>query len=103
MLYEVITGWVNSMVAALTAVCRDVECVSVAESANCSVYESAETWLAMGMSLSGVSPEVVETARAWLTSFYDAVQRMAHALAFKLDDVEFVIEFATASESYNFV
>jgi len=92
-------GWVNSMVAALTAVCRDVECVSVAESANCSVYESAETWLAMGMSLSGVSPEVVETARAWLTSFYDAVQRMAHALAFKLDDVEFVIEFATASEA----
>ena len=92
-------GWVNSMVAALTAVCRDVECVSVAESANCSVYESAETWLAMGMSLSEVSPEVVETARAWLTSFYDAVQRMAHALAFKLDDVEFVIEFATASEA----
>lgn len=92
-------GWVNSMVASLTAVCRDVESVSVAESANCSVYESAETWLAMGMSLSEVSPEVVETARAWLTSFYDAVQRMAHALAFKLDDVEFVIEFATASEA----
>jgi hypothetical protein len=91
-------GWINAMSTALTAVCRDVESVSIAETANCATYESAETWLAMGMSLPQATPEVVATARAWLTSFYDAVQRMAVALDYTLDDVEFFCEFATASQ-----
>jgi hypothetical protein len=86
------------MTTAMTAVCRQVESVSISESANCSVYESAETWLAMGMSLPEATPAVIETARNWLMSFYDAVQRMAAALEYKLDDVEFFIEFATASQ-----
>jgi len=91
-------GWINSMTTAMTAVCRQVESVSISESANCATYESAETWLAMGMSLPAATPAVIETARAWLMSFYDAVQRMAAALEFKLDDMEFFIEFATASQ-----
>lgn len=91
-------GWINSLTTAMTAVCRQVESVSIAESANCSTYESAETWLAMGMSLPKATPAVIETARSWLMSFYDAVQRMASALEFQLDDVEFFIEFATASQ-----
>lgn len=91
-------GWINTMTTAMTAVCRQVESVSISESANCAVYESAETWLAMGMSLPQATPAVIETARNWLMSFYDAVQRMAVALEYKLDDVEFFIEFATASQ-----
>jgi 2,4-diaminopentanoate dehydrogenase len=91
-------GWINSLTTAMTAVCRQVESISIAESANCSTYESAETWLAMGMSLPKATPAVIETARSWLMSFYDAVQRMASALEFQLDDVEFFIEFATASQ-----
>lgn len=90
-------GWINSMTSALTAICRRVDSVSISESADCSVYESAETWLAMGMSLPEATPQVIETARSWLMSFYDAVQRMAIALDYELDDVEFFIEFATAS------
>src|SRR5688572_2456669 len=44
-------GWVNNLAAALTGVCRDVQLVSIAESANCATYESAETWLSLGFSL----------------------------------------------------
>ena len=91
-------GWINTTIVGLTAVCRNVESVSISETADCSVYESRETWLAMGMSLPKATPEVIETARNWLRSFYDAIQRMAVALDYKLDDIEFFIEFATASE-----
>jgi len=91
-------GWINTMAVAMTAVCRQVESVSISESADCSVYESAETWLAMGMSLPKATPEVIQTARNWLMSFYDAVQRMAVALDYDLDDMEFFIEYATASQ-----
>jgi hypothetical protein len=91
-------GWINAMSTAMTAVCRSVESVSITECADCSVYESKETWLAMGMSLPAATPQVIETAKAWMRSFYDAVERMALALGLKLDDLEFFIEFATASQ-----
>ena len=91
-------GWINSVTTAMTAVCRGVDMVSISETANCATYESKETWLAMGMSLPSATPEVIATARAWLMSFHDAVQRMAAALHYKLDDVEFFIEFATVSQ-----
>lgn len=92
-------GWINSTVAALTAVCRDVRCVSISESADCSVYESAETWQTMGMGVTEGSPEVMETVRAWLMSFHDSTQRLAVALDYSLDDMEFFAEFATAAET----
>lgn len=92
-------GWVNSTAAALTAVCRDVRCVTISESANCAVYESAETWQAMGMGFPDASPDVMGTVRAWLMSFYDSTERLADALGYTLDDMEFFAEFATAAET----
>lgn len=91
-------GWINSMVCGMTAVCRDVSCVTIDESADVSVYESKETWDAMGMGVHDAPDAVVELARSWMTSFYDAVQRMALALDHQLDDTEFFIEYATAKE-----
>lgn len=91
-------GWVNSIMAAMTAVCRKVESVSIVESADCSVYESVETWTTLGMGLPDVTPAVLESARNWLILFRDAVWRVADALEFQLDDVEFFIEYATAAE-----
>ena len=91
-------GWINTMVTAMTAVCRDVQRVSIFESADVSVYESAETWQALGFSLPEAPPAVIEIAKMWLSTFYDSVQRMAVALGFELDDMEFFIEHATASE-----
>lgn len=91
-------GWINTMTTAMTAVCRDVRKVSIFESADCSVYESAETWRALGFAQPEATPQVIELAKMWLSTFYDAVHRMAAALRHTLDDTEFFIEYATASE-----
>jgi hypothetical protein len=91
-------GWINAVSTALTAVCRNVESVTISESAYCGTYESAETWLAMGMSLPEATPEVLERARNWLVSFRDTVVRIAEALEFAIDDLEFFIEYAKAAE-----
>ena len=91
-------GWINSIATALTAICRKVDFVSITESADCSVYESVETWTIMGMGLPEATPEVIESARNWLILFRDAVERIAVALDYELDDVEFFIDYATASE-----
>jgi 2,4-diaminopentanoate dehydrogenase len=92
-------GWVNSIVAAMTAVCRKVEQVSFTESADCSVYESVETWSFLGMGEAGGStPELIGRARNWLILFRDAVQRIGDALELKFDDIEFFCEYATAAD-----
>jgi hypothetical protein len=51
------------MTAAVPAVCRDVETASVSESANVSVYESAETWQALGFGLPHVTREVIDNGQ----------------------------------------
>lgn len=92
-------GWVNSITAALTAICRNFESVALVESADCSVYESVETWSFLGMGEPGGStPELMERARNWLILFRDAVQRIGDALEVKFDDIEFFCEYATAAE-----
>ena len=94
-------GWANAITAAMTAVCRDVEKVSLIESADCSVYESVETWSFLGMGEpGGATPELIERARAWLILFRDAVLRVSDALGYQLDeDIEFFCEYATAAET----
>jgi len=92
-------GWVNSVVTAMTAVCRKVDYVGLVESADCSVYESVETWSFLGMGEAGGStPELMERARKWLILFRDAVQRIGDALGYEFDDIEFFCEYATAAE-----
>ncbi|MDE8653974.1 NAD(P)H-dependent amine dehydrogenase family protein [Novosphingobium album (ex Liu et al. 2023)] len=92
-------GWINSVTAALTAICRDVESVSLTESADCSVYESVETWGFLGMGEpGGATPELMERARAWLILFRDAVERIGAALGLDFDEIEFFCEYATAAE-----
>jgi hypothetical protein len=92
-------GWINAMVAGMTAVCRKVDCVAVTESANCSMYESVETWTTLGMGLPEATPEVHQAAYNWMIMFRDTVYRMAEALGFEIDDTEFKAEFAKAAET----
>lgn len=92
-------GWVNMMMASMTAICRQVDCVSVTESADCSVYESVETWTTLGMGMAEATPAIREAAYNWMIMFRDAVFRMAGALGYVLDDTEFSVDFATASET----
>lgn len=91
-------GWVNNLAAAMTGVCRDVQCVSIAESANVATYESAETWQALGFAQPEATPEVLERAQGALLSFRDAVDRLAEALDYELDEREFFIEHARAAQ-----
>ena len=93
-------GWVNSITAALTAVCRKVSKVHLIESADCSVYESVETWSFLGIGEpGGATPELMQRAEAWLILFRDAVQRIGDAIEVKYDDIEFFCEYATAAET----
>lgn len=93
-------GWANAIAVAMTAVCRQVESVSLIESADCSVYESVETWGFLGMGeAGGATPELIGRAQAWLILFKDAVLRMGDALGYVFDDIEFFCEYATAAET----
>ncbi|MFC6620021.1 hypothetical protein [Novosphingobium panipatense] len=93
-------GWINSVTASLTAICRDVRSVSLTESADCSVYESVETWGFLGIGEpGGMTPQLAERAQAWLILFRDAVERIGAALDLTFDDIEFFCEYATAAEN----
>jgi 2,4-diaminopentanoate dehydrogenase len=92
-------GWIDTLAAAVTPICRGIESVSVTECVKVAHYESVETWLAVGMSLAEATPEVVQSARGALTSFRDSVLRLAEALRFELDDIEFVVDYATSGET----
>ncbi len=92
-------GWLDTLAATATSICRRVDSVTVTESVSVAHYESVETWLAVGMSLPEATPEVLQSARGALTSFRDSVVRIADALEFELDDIEFVLEYATAAET----
>ncbi len=91
-------GWINSIATALTAVCGRVDCVSIYESADCSSYESPETWNFFRMGQHGVTDEVIEAAKTWLVMFKDAAERVAEGIGLELDDVEFYCDYATAAE-----
>ncbi|MFC0204560.1 NAD(P)H-dependent amine dehydrogenase family protein [Novosphingobium soli] len=91
-------GWINSVIASMTAICRDVRAVELTESADCSVYESVETWGFLGMGEpGGMTPELMDRAQSWLILFKDAVERIAAALDLALDDITFFCEYATAA------
>lgn len=92
-------GWINSVVASMTAICRDVRSVSITESADCSVYESLETWGFLGMGEpGGMTEELAGRAQAWLILFKDAVERIGAAIGVAFDDIEFFCDYATAAE-----
>jgi hypothetical protein len=92
-------GFMNAVAVALTAACRRVDSVTISESANCATYESVETWTTLGMGLPAATPQVREAAYNWFVMFRDVTYRVADALEFKLDDVEFFCDYATASET----
>lgn len=92
-------GWIDAMATAATAVCRKVASVTVNESADCSVYESVETWAGIGFGSHKQSSELMSTAEMWLTSFRDAVASVGEALNLNFDKIEFTCDYATAAEN----
>lgn len=91
-------GWINSIATSITAICNKVDCVSIYESADCSGYESPETWNFFRMGQHGVTDEVVEAAKTWLVMFQDAAERVAEGIGLKVEEFEFYCDYATAAE-----
>jgi len=92
-------GWINSMAVALTAACRDVQFVGTTESADCSVYESVETWSFLGMGEpGGQTEELTKRCYDWMILFRDVTVRIGDALGLTFDDIEFFCDYATAAE-----
>jgi hypothetical protein len=91
-------GWLDTLAAVVTPICRGIESVSVTECVNVSHYESVETWEAVGMSLAEATPELAHSARRFLTSFRDSVQRLADIMRFELDDITFNVEYARTGQ-----
>jgi len=91
-------GWVNSVAAALTAVCRRVDSVSIAESTDVWNYASKETWDAMGMGRMQADEAVVAVAQGAMVSFRDAALRVTDAMDLALDDLAFEIDFARVGQ-----
>ncbi len=90
-------GWINQIAAGLTAVCREVTGVTLAESSNVSNYASKETWDAMGMGRTGTDAQVLQVAQGAMVSFRDAAAGIARALGLELDSLDFEIEYAHAA------
>lgn len=91
-------GWINSIATSITAICNKVDCVSIYESADCSGYESPETWNFFRFGQHGVTDEVVEAAKTWLVMFQDAAERVAEGIGLKVEEFEFYCDYATAAE-----
>ena len=91
-------GWVNTVAAAMTSVCRDVRSVTITESADVSVYESPETWQMFGIGQPD-PPTTHDIAQMAMLSFRDAVERLAASLHTTVDSIDFTIEYATAAKT----
>jgi len=91
-------GWINSVATSITAICNKVDCVSIYESADCSGYESPETWNFFRFGQHGITDEVIEAARTWLVMFKDAAERVAEGIGLQVDEFEFYCDYATAAE-----
>ncbi|WP_230291403.1 hypothetical protein [Croceicoccus sp. Ery5] len=91
-------GWINQIAASLTAVCRRVDRVTIAESANVANYSSKETWAALGMGFADADAAMRMAAQGALVSFRDAVTGVAGAIGVTLDDTAFELDYATAAQ-----
>lgn len=91
-------GWINSIATAITGICNKVDCVSIYESADCSSYESPETWNFFRMGQHGVTEEVIEAAKTWLVMFKDAAERVAAGIGLRVQEFQFYCDYATAAE-----
>lgn len=91
-------GWINSIATAATAICNKVDSVSIFESADCSTYESPETWNFFRMGQHGVTDEVIAAAKTWLVMFRDAAERVAEGIGLTIEEFDFYCDYATAAE-----
>ena len=91
-------GHVSAIALTLAGACRELERISIWESADCSSYESKETWEALGCGSPPDTPGLEEQAKQRQLVFMDAVEMMAGALGVELDEVTYRLGLGVATK-----
>lgn len=91
-------GLVNAVALTVAGGVRDLERISIWEEADVSVYQSAETWNALGFGRPADTPGLAEGAKARQLVFQDVVEMMGSALGVELDDVSHRLDLGLATE-----
>jgi hypothetical protein len=91
-------GLIGAITLTAASGCREVEKITIYEAADCSTYESAETWKSLGYGMPPDTPGLGEFVRLRQLVFMDAVEVMAQALGVELDEVRYERELGTATE-----
>lgn len=91
-------GLVSAVALTAAAACRRVKRISIHEAADCTSYESAETWQALGFGSPPDTPNLADAAKQRQLVFMDAVEMMADALHVELDEIRYSPEFGLATK-----
>jgi hypothetical protein len=91
-------GLIGAITLTAAAACRQVEKIAIYESADCSSYESAETWSMLGFGQPPDTPGLGELARWRQAVFIDAVEVLAKAIGVRLDEVTYSRELGLATK-----
>src|SRR3546814_4581653 len=89
---------VSALALTLAGATRDLERISIWESADVSVYESKETWEALGYGSPPDTPGLEEQAKARQLVFMDAIEMMAGALGGEDEAVNYRLELGLATK-----
>ncbi len=91
-------GLINAVALTVAGGVRDLERISIWEEADVSVYQSEETWNALGFGRPPETPGLAEGAKARQLVFQDAVEMMASALGVELEGVSHRLDLGLATE-----
>jgi 2,4-diaminopentanoate dehydrogenase len=91
-------GLIGAIALTAAAASRDLERISIYEAADCSSYESAETWSMLGFGQAPDTPGLGDIVRWRQEVFMDAVEVLAKAVGVTLDEVTYSKEVGTATE-----
>ena len=95
-------GFANVFALVSAAICDRVDHISVTESVDASGYASAETQMGVGFACDPDDPETAAKAKRGSMVFGDAVALMADSLGIELDNIDYSVEFARATEDMDF-
>jgi hypothetical protein len=91
-------GLIGAITLTAASACREVEKIAIYESADCSSYESEETWSMLGFGQAPDTPGLGELARWRQAVFIDAVEVLAKAIGVELDEVTYERELGLATK-----
>jgi hypothetical protein len=92
-------GHASAMALTAAAASREVEYVGIHEAADCTEYQSADTWRGLGFGSPLGTPGLEEAAKERQRVFQEVVETVAEALGVTLDEVRFRLDFGVATKN----